>query len=79
MLKELYRVIGQKFGLRRRRTSMSDKKKEHITCDDCGAGFKIEYDKEEELTYCPFCGADLNWHDDEEIDYWDEDEEPDYE
>ena len=47
-----------------------DRKKEEILCDDCGAHFKIEYESDgQELIYCPFCGADLN--------YWDEDEDLD--
>tara|TARA_Y100000593_G_C4261864_1_gene312634 strand:+ start:1010 stop:1231 length:222 start_codon:yes stop_codon:yes gene_type:complete len=55
------------YGLQTEDLYMSDKNKEAIMCDDCGAEFKIEYDKDEELTYCPFCGADLF--------YWDEDED----
>ena len=39
----------------------------HIVCDDCGADFEIKYNEDEkEPAYCPFCGADLFWDDEED-------------
>tara|TARA_R100000234_G_scaffold114352_1_gene89451 strand:- start:550 stop:744 length:195 start_codon:yes stop_codon:yes gene_type:complete len=39
----------------------------HIVCDDCGADFEIKFDEDEkEPAYCPFCGADLFWDEEDE-------------
>jgi hypothetical protein len=44
-----------------------DRIRQHIVCDDCGADFDIRFDEEEnEPAYCPFCGADLFWNEDDE-------------
>ena len=39
----------------------------HIVCDDCCADFEIKFDEDEkEPAYCPFCGADLFWDEEDE-------------
>jgi len=49
--------------------------KQEFLCDDCGAEFEIKFNEEEnEPTYCPFCGADLFWDEDDEEEWEDEDE-----
>ncbi len=50
-----------------------DKMKETIICDDCGAEFTITYNPEDEIEYCPMCGADIynDEDDDEDEEYWD--------
>lgn len=58
--------------------------KQQISCDDCSSEFEIKFDeKEHELTYCPFCGADLFWEDDDEEDdiynEWSDPDNDDYE
>ena len=47
--------------------------KQQISCDDCRTEFEIKFDEEElDLIYCPFCGADLFWEDDDEDDIYNE-------
>jgi len=60
--------------------------KQEILCDDCLAEFEIKFDEEEhEPVYCPFCGADLLWDEDEEdddeseLDDWDDPDNDEYE
>jgi len=58
--------------------------KQQLLCDDCLADFEIKFDEEEhEPVYCPFCGADLLWDEDEddefELDDWDDPDNDDYE
>ncbi len=47
-----------------------------IQCEDCLADFEIKYNEQEtnEPSYCPFCGADLDyeWTDDEEEEDYDD-------
>ena len=50
---------------------------ERKKCINCGAEYKVEHDLPEEdyiEKYCPFCGADLNyeWDDDVEEEFDDE-------
>ena len=56
-----------------------------LTCDNCGSSFALSYD-EDEVSYapshCPFCGdfydnenEELNFNDDEDTDYLDEEDE----
>ena len=43
--------------------------KQQISCDDCSSEFEIKFDEEaDDLLYCPFCGADLFWDDEDEDD-----------
>ena len=53
-----------------------------LVCDNCGSSFALSYE-EEEVSYtsshCPFCGDfydntsdELNFNDDEEVDYFGE-------
>ena len=47
---------------------------EHYTCNHCDAEFKIKHDLDSsyyEVTFCPFCGADIeeeDWGDDKSED-----------
>ena len=44
-----------------------DRIRQHIVCDDCGADFEMKFNEEEhEPAYCPFCGADLFWDDEDD-------------
>ena len=60
-------------------------KKQTITCDDCGTNFEVKWqDEQEELCYCPFCGADLFWEEDEDeeesdLSDWDDPDNDEYE
>lgn len=55
--------------------------KQQLLCDDCLADFEIKFDEEEhEPVYCPFCGADLLWDEDEdELDDWYDPDNDEYE
>jgi hypothetical protein len=55
--------------------------KQQLLCNDCLADFEIKFDEEEhEPVYCPFCGADLLWDEDEdELDDWDDPDNDEYE
>lgn len=44
-------------------------------CDDCGSSFTIQYEENNELQYCPFCGGDLMHMIDDEDDIWDDEDE----
>jgi|TARA_B100000282_G_C31591777_1_gene425983 uncharacterized paraquat-inducible protein A len=56
--------------------------KHKIICTDCGADFELKCnDEEHDPAYCPFCGADLFWEedDDEEERYeWSDPDNDDY-
>lgn len=60
---------------------LNDKVKEDIievTCDSCQSEFEIRYNEEKdgEPIYCPFCGADIDYEeDDNESEDFDEDDD----
>lgn len=44
-------------------------------CEVCDSEFKIVTTSDEKISYCPFCGSDIEIEQPEEDDYWDEDDE----
>ena len=60
---------------------LNDKLKEDIievACDSCQSDFEIRYNeqKDGEPVYCPFCGADIDYEDDDtESEDFDEDDD----
>jgi len=60
---------------------LNDKVKEDIievTCDSCQSDYEIRYNEEKdgEPIYCPFCGADIDYEeDDNESEDFDEDDD----
>ena len=60
---------------------LNDKVKEDIievTCDSCQSDYEIRYneEKDSEPIYCPFCGADIDYEeDDNESEDFDEDDD----
>ena len=60
---------------------LNDKVKEDIievTCDSCQSDYEIRYNEEKdgEPVYCPFCGADIDYEeDDNESEDFDEDDD----
>lgn len=49
---------------------------QEIVCDDCGADFEVKFNEDSgEICYCPFCGADLFWDEDDEEEEWEDEDE----
>ena len=45
---------------------------DHV-CTNCAAAFTVKHDENEDIFYCPFCGAEIEEDDDEYPANWDED------
>ena len=59
---------------------LNEKVKEDIievACDSCQSEFEVRYteQKDGEPLYCPFCGADIDYEEDDEDDEFDEDDD----
>ena len=48
---------------------MASKTAEELLCENCGAEYTVMYDSDnitDEMTYCPFCGSELDTYNDED-------------
>jgi rRNA maturation endonuclease Nob1 len=48
--------------------------KDWIECQSCWAEFRVVSDTDESVTFCPYCGGEIE-HEDDEDDVYDEYEE----
>jgi hypothetical protein len=55
-----------------------DEETKEYECEECGSQWTITHDNFDEVTFCPFCGLDLDEPYEEE-DGWDDQEDDDYE
>ena len=60
-----------------------EEKKSHYECDECGSTWIIHHDNYDDVTFCPFCGLDLEepYEKEEEnlLDGWDDPDDDKYE
>jgi len=54
-----------------------DDEKNHYECEECGSTWVIHHDNYDDVTFCPFCGLDLDEPYEEEEDLLDEWNDPD--
>lgn len=58
-----------------------DDEKNHYECEECGSTWVIHHDNYDDVTFCPFCGLDLEepYEEEDVLDDWNDPDNDEYE